>query len=105
MATMQINLTPELESLVKDQVNSGRYRTAEDVVREGLRLLKERQELGKPDFMFETLDELEMKLREGIESLNRGEGIPAEVSYARVMKSLKERPRPRLSYLFQPSAT
>lgn len=39
---MNVSLTPELERLVQRKVKSGEYQTASEVVREGLRLLKER---------------------------------------------------------------
>jgi antitoxin ParD1/3/4 len=38
------NLTPELEKLVQEKVTSGLYRTASEVIREALRLLKERDD-------------------------------------------------------------
>lgn len=41
---MNVSLTPELERLVQDKVASGLYQTASEVIREGLRLLKERDD-------------------------------------------------------------
>lgn len=41
---MNVSLTPELERLVQEKVSSGLYQTASEVVREGLRLLKERDD-------------------------------------------------------------
>lgn len=41
---MNVSLTPELERFVKEQVDAGRYQTASEVVREGLRMLLERKE-------------------------------------------------------------
>jgi antitoxin ParD1/3/4 len=41
---MNVSLTPELEKLVSDKVNTGMYQTASEVVREGLRLLKDRDD-------------------------------------------------------------
>jgi antitoxin ParD1/3/4 len=41
---MNVSLTPELEQLVNDKVKSGDYQTASEVVREALRLLKERDQ-------------------------------------------------------------
>jgi toxin ParE1/3/4 len=38
-------LTPELEKLIKEKVKSGRYLSSSEVVREGLRLLEERDRL------------------------------------------------------------
>ena len=42
---MNVSLTPELEALVSEKVQTGRYSTASEVVREALRLLAERDEL------------------------------------------------------------
>ena len=41
---MNVSLTPELEHFVKEQVDTGRYQTASEVVRDGLRILLERQQ-------------------------------------------------------------
>lgn len=38
---MNVSLTPELGSFVADKVESGRYNSASEVVREALRLLEE----------------------------------------------------------------
>jgi len=82
MPTVSINLPPDLNSLVERKVTSGQFHSAEEVVAEGLRLLQEREELGKPDFEFSTLEELEAKLAVGLEQLERGEGIPGEQVFA-----------------------
>ena len=39
---MNVSLTPELERFVNDKVDTGLYQTASEVVREALRLLKDR---------------------------------------------------------------
>jgi antitoxin ParD1/3/4 len=41
---MNVSLTRELEDLVNDKVRSGFYQTASEVVREALRLLKQRDD-------------------------------------------------------------
>ena len=41
---MNVSLTPELERFVNEKVCTGMYHTASEVVREGLRLLKQRDE-------------------------------------------------------------
>jgi antitoxin ParD1/3/4 len=51
---MNVSLTPELEKFVDGKVESGLYNNASEVVREGLRLLKE-------------ADEFRQKVREQIE--------------------------------------
>lgn len=42
---MNISLTPELDNFVKSLVESGNYYSASEVVREGLRLLQEKEAL------------------------------------------------------------
>ncbi len=41
-----VSLTPELEAFVDSQVASGRYQTASEVVRAGLRLLQAQERRG-----------------------------------------------------------
>ena len=45
--TMHVSLTPELEKLVKTQVESGLYNSSSEVVREALRLWSEQQQYKK----------------------------------------------------------
>jgi antitoxin ParD1/3/4 len=40
---MKISLSSELERLIAEKVSSGRYRSADEVIREGLELLQERE--------------------------------------------------------------
>jgi antitoxin ParD1/3/4 len=40
---MNVSLTPELQAFVEETVKSGRYGSASEAVREGLRLLEERE--------------------------------------------------------------
>ena len=42
---MNVSLTPELEQFVQGKVESGLYNNASEVIREGLRLLKESDEV------------------------------------------------------------
>jgi len=70
--TMNVSLTPELEKFIAGKVATGRYQTASEVAREGLRLLEERDQI-KPSFMISSSEELQQKLQEGLRSLERGE--------------------------------
>jgi len=90
---MNISLTPELERLVNDKVKSGMYQTASEVVREGLRLLNDRDQ---------RLVSLRRDVRAGFEAVERGEytdfdasSIPelAKRVKARGQKRLKEEER------------
>jgi len=61
---MNISLTPELEQLVSDKVKTGLYQTASEVIRDGLRLLNERDQ---------RLEALRGEVRSGFEAVERGE--------------------------------
>ena len=62
---MNVSLTPELERLVNEKVESGLYQTASEVVREALRLLKERDQ---------AREQLRVDVQAGFDQLARGEG-------------------------------
>ena len=72
---MNVSLTPELERLVHQKVESGRYLSASEVVREALRLLEEHDQLRAL-----KLEELRAEIRVGIEQADRGETAPLDVS-------------------------
>jgi antitoxin ParD1/3/4 len=42
---MNVSLTPELEGFVNTKVQSGRYNSASEVIREALRLLEEQEQV------------------------------------------------------------
>jgi antitoxin ParD1/3/4 len=83
---MNVSLTPELEKLVAEKVESGMYHSASEVIREGLRLLKERDEVRQLG-----MEELRREIRIGLEQLDRGEGIPGD----QVRRELEQRSRER----------
>jgi antitoxin ParD1/3/4 len=65
---MNISLTPELENMVNEKVQSGLYNSASEVMREALRLLKEQDDLKRL-----RLDELRREIMIGVEQIRRGE--------------------------------
>jgi antitoxin ParD1/3/4 len=60
---MNVSLTPELERLVTEKVKTGMYQTASEVVREALRLLRER----------DSVTALRRDVRDGFAQIERGE--------------------------------
>ena len=72
---MNVSLTPELEALVNEKVSSGLYQTASEVVREALRLLKQRdQDRLRADVLSgvrSTGTRGRRRLRQGVESAPR----------------------------------
>jgi antitoxin ParD1/3/4 len=61
--TMNINLTPRLEDLVRQKVSSGRYNSASEVVREALRMMEVQDELRES-----KIERLRRDISEGLES-------------------------------------
>jgi antitoxin ParD1/3/4 len=85
---MNISLTPELAKFVENEVESGLYQTASEVVRAGLRRLKEDQVARLPQVP-RTLEELETQLLQSIDRLDRGEGVDGEEVFSRLRKRIK----------------
>lgn len=84
--SLNVSLTPELEEFVQSRVASGRYQTASEVVREGLRLLEEREQARET-----ALDELRAKLRRGAERAERGELLDGEVVFEEIRQMSAKR--------------
>jgi antitoxin ParD1/3/4 len=86
---MNISLTKEFENYVTQKVESGLYHSASEVIRDGLRLLKQRDELHQS-----RLAELRKEIAIGIDQADRGQVQPFnEETTARV----KARGRKRLA--------
>lgn len=66
--TLNVSLTPELNEFLQARVDSGRYQTTSEVVREALRLL-ERQEQDRE----QSLLELKLKLQRAASQAEKGE--------------------------------
>ncbi|WP_448266680.1 type II toxin-antitoxin system ParD family antitoxin [Nostoc sp. DSM 114159] len=81
---MNVSLTPELEQLVKDKVNSGRYHSVSEVMGEALRLLDERDRVQE-----QRLAELKAKIQEGIEASERGEVVDGEEVFAEIEEDIR----------------
>ena len=86
---MNVSLTPELEELVNRKVASGMYHTASEVVRDGLRLLQERDELRE-----HRLEALRREIAIGLEQLAKGQYTTFDKS---LVEDIKARGRERLA--------
>ena len=60
---MNVNLTPQLEEMVRQKVESGLYGSASEVVREALRLMEEQDRMRAA-----RLDQLRQDVRAGLDS-------------------------------------
>ena len=66
-------LGERFETFIREQVASGRYNNASEVVRAGLRLLESEEELRK-----RKLAELDATLAEGLADIDAGRVVPLE---------------------------
>jgi antitoxin ParD1/3/4 len=69
MPTRNINLTDHFDRFVEAEVESGRYGSASEVVREGLRLIEARKREERVKLQW-----LRAAVKEGMEQIDRGEG-------------------------------
>ncbi len=81
---MNVHLTPELEQLVQIRVESGRYNSAGEVVREALRLLEQRDEV----FNLRK-DEIRTEIEEGWQCAKRGEFVDGDEVFDRMDAELE----------------
>jgi antitoxin ParD1/3/4 len=84
--TVNISITPALDSFLQKRVKSGRYQTTSEVVREALRLL-ERQEQERDD----ALRQLKAKLRKGAAQAERGELLDGDDVFKELRETIKQR--------------
>ena len=67
---MNVSLTPELESFVNTKVQSGRYNSASEVIREALRLLEEQEQVRQAQ-----LTAFRREIDRRMAALDRGERV------------------------------
>lgn len=85
---MNVSLTKQLEEFVNRKVDSGRYTSASEVVREALRLLEEHETTRA-----EQLERFNAELDRRIAALDRGERITEEESRRRIAALSRQRRR------------
>jgi len=89
-ATLNISLTPELEEFVTSHVSSGRYQSASEVVRQGLRLLQEQE-----DSRQAHLDRLRSQIDLGLDQARRGELLDGDEVFEELERRAAELDRSR----------
>ena len=78
---MNVNLGPVLDTFIADLLKSGMYQSQSEVVREGLRLLKERE-----DLKHLRLAELRKEISIGVDQADRGEFVDGAEAFAEIRK-------------------
>ena len=84
---MNVNLTPELEALVRGKVASGLFGSASEVVRHALRIMVREEEADRRHQDFRSA------IAEGLGQANRGELTPAAEVFDRLERQIEERKR------------
>jgi antitoxin ParD1/3/4 len=85
---MNVNLGPVFDQFVSDLLKGGLYQSQSEVVREGLRLLKEREELKQL-----RLAGLRKEIAIGSEQADRGEFIDGPQVFAAIRRRSAQRKR------------
>ncbi len=83
---MNVSLTPELDKFVARKVESGRYTSASEVVREALRLLEERDRARSAQ-----IEAFNQEVGARLASLDRGEFIEPGTARKRIEQKSRER--------------
>jgi antitoxin ParD1/3/4 len=83
---MNVNLGPVFDRFVADLLNSGLYQSQSEVLREGLRLLKEREDLKQL-----RLSKLRKEIAVGVAEADRGEFVDGEDAFDELRKHSRTR--------------
>jgi antitoxin ParD1/3/4 len=84
---MNVSLTPEQLRFIEQKVGTGRYRTAAEVVREGMRLLMER-EIDEERRQTVWREEVRRKIDEGYEESLRGKFVDGEKVFEKLRRRI-----------------
>jgi len=82
---MTIQLKPEQENFINAQVATGKYNSPEEVV-DKMFLIFEKVQSEYEAWVAET----RIKIEEGIESLEKGEGIDGEIAFNHLREKLRQ---------------
>jgi antitoxin ParD1/3/4 len=82
-STLQVSLTPELQRLVNDKIATGLYESASDVVRDGLRMIEQRDRLI-------AIEELRAKIEVGWRQSQRGEARDGPPIFEMMRQKLRD---------------
>ena len=82
---MSITLNPEQETIIANLIATGSFQTTDEVLQVALKLL-EQERLAYDAWLAETRE----KVQEGIESLDRGEGVDGETVVNDLLAKLRQ---------------
>ena len=88
---MNVHLGPVFDEFVADLLKTGHYQTQSEIVREGLRLLKEREEVKQLRFA-----ELRKEIAVGIVQAGRGQFVDGTQSFVKIRQRSAQRKRSKV---------
>jgi antitoxin ParD1/3/4 len=77
--TRNIALTPHFHKFVRDKIDSGRYQTASEVVRESLRIMEQQEQERR-----EALSGVREKIRIGYRQIRGGETVDPDELFTEI---------------------
>jgi antitoxin ParD1/3/4 len=83
---MNIELTPELEQIIQQQVDKGYYKSVDEVIYAGVKLLDQLEKTYQGRY-----EELRQEVLQGIEASNRGEVIESQVVFQNLQAKLNDK--------------
>ncbi len=75
-----VNLGEALETFIDQAVKTGRYGSRSEVLREGVRLVQEREALWA---------KFEAEIQKGIDDVNAGRTVPIEEAFEKVRRAIR----------------
>ncbi|MEN9566013.1 MAG: hypothetical protein RLZZ69_1209 [Cyanobacteriota bacterium] len=83
---MDITLQPELEQFIQEKITNGQYKSVNEAVSAGLKLLMEQELIYQGRF-----DQLRQEIMVGIEASQRGEVVDSETVFNSIGQKLEQR--------------
>jgi antitoxin ParD1/3/4 len=85
---MTVTLTAEQEKFIAEQVDSGHFKSAADVITQSLGMLRAQEE-----FIRSNVAELRDKIASGVEQIRRGETGDGKAAIQNLREKLRQRER------------
>jgi antitoxin ParD1/3/4 len=86
IGAMTVTLTPEQEKFVAEQLKSGHYQSAGDIIAQGLGMLQAQE-----DFIRTNAAELRVKIAVGMEQVRSGKVVDGRTAIQTVREKLRRR--------------